>query len=338
LTTATFPKPHLYGNDSNEEILMHHQRQTKSPYLLALCGFLLTASAGVLATPDEHASAQVSEAVQSALARLIESGDVSAEALEGLHVDIDSFRTARFGALIEGRFTAEEDRLGVRVLAVADASAASQMGLRKGDRIQAVAGTSLLGLGALEDQQARAAQVFRQVLAAQQGDIELLVERDGQRKSLHASIQSHQLPALQLSFQPSGPGVGGGGSSGGTAVSTCGRVSQLFVGSRSRAEFPLVIIAVDGQLPGPTRSDTFRVDPGLRRITLAEAIDPREFSDAALLRRSRDGMAFRHDLQLEVLPGMTYRLAARFQGQVGMLRDNSYWQPVVVSEKAEACR
>jgi len=123
---------------------MHHQRQTKSPYLLALCGFLLTASAGVLATPDEHASAQVSEAVQSALARLIESGDVSAEALEGLHVDIDSFRTARFGALIEGRFTAEEDRLGVRVLAVADASAASQMGLRKGDRIQAVAGTSLL--------------------------------------------------------------------------------------------------------------------------------------------------------------------------------------------------
>lgn len=283
------------------------------------------------------AEVRVSEAVQGAIAQLVESGEVPLESLQGMEISMDGFSSARFGALVEGRFQPELDIEGLQVLAVAPSSPAASMGLRADDRVLAVAGTSLLGLGELPDHQARAAQVFRQTLSAQQGEVELLISRAGQRQSLLGRIESRRLPAMQLSVSPSGAGFGGGGSSGAAAADTCGRVSQLFVGSRSRQEFPVVIIAIDGQLPGPTRSDTFRVEPGLRRITLSEAIDPREFSNAALLRRSRSSSVFRHDLQLDVAAGMTYRFAARFQGQRGMLKDNSYWQPVVVSEKAESC-
>jgi hypothetical protein len=307
-----------------------HHRALSSLVALAACTSLALAS--------EDTDRRVSDALQAAVARLVENGEIPLDALQDLHLQLDAFNTVRFGALVEGRFDSDSDLLGLKVLAVASDSPAQKMGLQPGDHIQSVAGASLVGLGALDAQQARAAVVFKQVLSAQNGDVELLVQRNGSALALHTTVNALSLPGMQVSFAAAATSHGGGGSGGGRDVDTCGRISQLFVGSRSRAEFPLVIIEIDGKVPGPTRADTFRVAPGLRRVTVAEAIDPREFSDVALARRSRDGSAFRHDIQIDVDAGVTYRLAARFNGQVGMLRDNSYWQPVVVSEKAEGCR
>src|SRR5690606_13739313 len=92
----------------------------------------------------------------------------------------------------------------------------------------------------------------------------------------------------------------------------CGRISVFDVAPRGRDLFPAVLIAIDGKAPGPSGRTSFRVDPGTRRLTVAEAIDDYEFSGVQQRQRRQGGKDRYVDLFVEVEAGRTYRLAAEF--------------------------
>ena len=96
------------------------------------------------------------------------------------------------------------------------------------------------------------------------------------------------------------------------------------------------LIGVDGALPGPPSSDVYRLDPGRRRLTVAEAIDPEQFNSVQRTQRDRQGRERYKDLILDVQPGITYRLGARhILDKRNSIRDNAYWEPVIWAEAAE---
>ena len=122
------------------------------------------------------------------------------------------------------------------------------------------------------------------------------------------------------------------------ADDSCGRVSTFDVAPRKQHLYPAVLIAVDGQLPGPTGADSYRLTPGKHTLKVAEAIDPRQFS--TLQNRERDGRAYNRykTLQIVVEPGTTYMLAARFhRDRRDDMRGGAYWEPEIWTTKSVPC-
>ena len=79
---------------------------------------------------------------------------------------------------------------------------------------------------------------------------------------------------------------------------------------RSQHLYEAVLIAVDGKLPGPSNAESQRVAPGRHDPRVAEAIDSRQFG--GVLNVQRDGRRNRYkEIEVDVQPGITYRLAAR---------------------------
>jgi hypothetical protein len=119
----------------------------------------------------------------------------------------------------------------------------------------------------------------------------------------------------------------------------CARVSVFDSAPRKQDLYPAVLIAIDGSMPGPTQATTWRVTPGKHTLTVAEAIEPHEFSTPQL--RQRDGRKVRpyKTLEIDAQPGITYRLAAQFiAANRSRIDDGSYWEPVIWKESPEACR
>lgn len=125
-----------------------------------------------------------------------------------------------------------------------------------------------------------------------------------------------------------------------SAADSCARISTFDVAPRKQKLYPAVLIAVDGQLPGPTDAQSWRLTPGPHTLTVAEAIEPHEFSGVA--QRQRDGRRTRErykTLQIEAQPGVTYRLAAQLHlDRRNDIRDGGYWDPVIWKESPEPCR
>ncbi len=122
-------------------------------------------------------------------------------------------------------------------------------------------------------------------------------------------------------------------------ASTCGRISVFDAAPRGRHLYPAILIAVDGNLPGPTEATSFRMEPGRHVLTVAENIDAAQFSSLPQFERGRAGRERYKTLEVDVQPGITYRLAAQFNiDQRASIKDNAYWTPVVWSEIAESCR
>lgn len=120
---------------------------------------------------------------------------------------------------------------------------------------------------------------------------------------------------------------------------TCARISTFDIAPRKQDLHRAVLIGVDGGMPGPLDSTSWRIEPGRHVIKLAEAVDAREFSPAQ--QRDRDGRrADRYKtIEIDAEPGITYRLAAKFirSGRLD-IRGGGYWEPVVWKESAEPCR
>ncbi|MCG6117201.1 MAG: hypothetical protein MEQ07_03270 [Aquimonas sp.] len=122
-------------------------------------------------------------------------------------------------------------------------------------------------------------------------------------------------------------------------ASTCGRISTFDIAPRTENLFAAVLIAVNGNLPGPTTADQWRLPPGRHTLTVAEAIDANRF--LASQNRERDGRRTRDrykTLVVEVEPGITYRLAARLipEGR-SLVRRNAHWEPVIWKQSPEPC-
>lgn len=299
---------------------------------------------GTLAATHLHAASgtaeqRVQEEVQSALLRLVDSGEISPEAIATLRLDAPASRVPVFGAIVDTRFRADSDRDGLPVAAVTPGGSAEQAGLRAGDRLLAVNGQALVGLGADAEGRSKAALVLRDAVREAGDAMTFRVARGGEQIDLRGAVRVVHLPAYRLELGDAIAGATFAAGASGDGTSACGRISVFDVAPRGKQIYPAVLIAIDGHAPGPNSSEVFRVEPGRRRLTVAERIDASQFGSTQRISRDRGGRDRYKELIVDVQPGITYRLGAQFNlEQRNSIRDNAYWEPVVWTEVAEACR
>lgn len=281
---------------------------TPMPLLLPL---LLVAGMAV-ASPPAAAPAGAAAEVEALLLRLADSDRLDAGS------DFTVSRPARtvyeLGAVVAGGDPAPV------VLAVTPSGAAERMGVRAGDRLLSANGRSLAG-------RAQPASWMQQALAEQDGTLRLQVLRGRERLQLHGRATAVPLPAYQLIV-----GAGAG------TVPGCGRITSFDALPRTQRLFPVKVIAIDGVTAGPSTSNTYRVDAGRHELTLAEAIDSREFNAVSNAMRSR-----KHDryktLAVDVGRGQTLQLAARLLPESRTsVASGGYWEPTVYRVVPESCQ
>jgi hypothetical protein len=306
-----------------------------------LCAILLAGYGAVAQAQDPTPRAveqRLHEEMQAVLLRLVESGELTRDAAEALSLSAPVSQQVDFGAILDVRHRADADT-GLPVLAVTPGGSADRLGLRAGDRVIAVNAVELRGLGADAHGRAQAARLLREELVASADDVELRVQRAGSEIRLRGAVRVVQLPAYRLDLGAALASASLAAAPEGDAASRCGRVSTFDIAPRSQHLYRAVLIAIDGELPGPTSAESFRLEPGPHRLTLGEAIDHKQFDTIAL--RQRDGRQRDRykELGIMVQPGVTYRVAARLVPEKrNSIRDGAYWEPVVWKESAEPCR
>lgn len=296
---------------------------------------------GIPAAAAADPAARLSAEVDAALLRLADRGELPAA--EPLRIEQPPRTRRELGAVLD----LAADGRGAAVLAVSPGGAAERLGLRRGDRVLVLNGVELRG----NDD----AELLHDALEAGEGGLVLRIERDGVEQELRGLADSTTLPGYQLLLA----GVS-------ESSSNCGRVNVLDVFPRSQDIFPVTVIAIDGRYPGDGPS--FRLDPGLHRVTVAENIDSREFNALGLAVRNRSGRSgppdlYRpaspqgpldaqpdpaagpaggtryKDLEIDVRPGITYRIAAQMlSDDSSMVRRFAFWRPILWKESAEVCR
>jgi hypothetical protein len=298
---------------------------------------LLAVAGSAQSAPSAALEQRLHEEMQAVLLRLVESGELSARDAESLSLSAPHTQQADLGAILDVRFRADRDE-GLPVLGVTPGGGAANLGVQPGDRIVAVNGESLVGLGADARGRAVAATRLRDGLLARPDAIELRVMRGATETTLTGSVRVVEVPAYRLDLGSALAGVALASTAVADPTSSCGRVSVFDVAPRSQRLYEAVLIAIDGKSPGPGGTDSFRLEPGPHRLTVAEAIDSRQFDAVAL--RQRDGRQRDRYKELEIVvqPGITYRLAARFHlEERNSIRDGAYWEPVIWRETPERC-
>lgn len=260
---------------------------------------------------------RVDAEMQSLLVRLAEAGQLPGPEQTPLTIERPERVRHELGAVVDVR---QPDRAGVPVLAVTPGGAADRLGVKAGDRLLAINGQSLAGSDPVAD-------TFRDALAARNGTLELQVARGGQTLSLSGEADSIVVPAYSLTVAA------------GSAAAGCGRVSVFDVAPRAKHIYPVVLIAVDGRLPGPTTADVYRLSAGKHTLTVAEKIDTKQFGSLQQFQRDRAGRERYKTLELDVKPNTTYQLGAQFVlDKRNQINENAYWEPVIYSTKQESCR
>lgn len=118
----------------------------------------------------------------------------------------------------------------------------------------------------------------------------------------------------------------------------CGRVSVFDVAPRTRDVFRARLISIDGELPGPAGSRSFRLDAGPHELEVAEFIDTSQFDDVQLRQRDQKSGAYKK-LRLDVAADTTYLLGAHLiDAHRNEILSGAYWEPVIYSQNSEPCR
>ena len=304
-----------------------------------LAALLLAAGTGSVVAKDTRAVEQrLHEEMQAVLLRLVESGELRAEDSDELSLLAPVTQQVDFGAILDVRYRADADH-GLPVLGVTPGGSAAALGLQPGDRVVAINDVALSGLGADADGRALAARRLRDELLADPDEIELRVARGGGEQVLRGPVRVVELPAYRLELGAALANVSLAATAAGDGVSRCGRVSVFDIAPRSQQLHRAVLIAVDGRLPGPSEATSYRLTPGKHVLTVAEAIDSRRFTMVQGIQRSRLGDERYKKLEIEVQPGITYRLAARYHPEVrSNVRTGEYWDPAIWKESPETCR
>lgn len=311
---------------------------THSRPLWLLLGAVFAAFGGMAAAQAAAPAAEqrLHDEMQSMLVRLVESGALAGDG--ALSLSAPASRQPDFGAILDVRYRKATDA-GLPVLGVTPGGSAARLGVQPGDRLLAVNGVSLAGLGIDPDGRAVAARTLREALLANSTALELSIERGAQVQVLRGTVDVVDVPAYRLELGAAIASAALAQAGGGDGVSSCGRLSVFDSMPRSQQLYPAVLIAIDGQTPGPSSSEVFRLEPGRHVLRVAEAIDPKQFDSLQRLARDRSQRDRYKELTVDVQPGITYRLASRFDiDQRNSIRDGAYWEPVIWKELPETCR
>lgn len=264
--------------------------------------------------------ARIAAEIDALLLRLAESGQLPLADGGDFVLDRPERTRHELGAVVDVR---GDGAPGLPVLAVTPGSAAERVGLRVGDRLLAINGHRFAAGQA-------AGEAFRTALGARDGAIELRVGRGGRELSLSGAADTVVIPAYTLTLHAPAMAAASDG---------CGRISTFDAAPRAQQIHPAVLIAIDGRLPGPTGSDSFRLTAGRHVLTVAEAIDARQFTAVQQYQRDRGARDRYKTFEIDVKPDTTYRLGARLiTERRGDIADNAYWEPVLYGQFQERCR
>lgn len=293
-----------------------------------LAGLLASALLGSTAGAAADAT-RIGDEFRQALLRLAQSGQLPGQG-DPLLIERPAERVANFGLLLD-----RDDNDGLRVLGTLPGGSAERIGLRTGDWLVSANGIDLTGPGGSE----RMRSMLDTLGEAEALSLRLL--RDGREQQLAGTVDTFDLPAMRIELLADNGSSAGRATAATTSTdggSTCGRVSVFEGAPRSQNLFAALLIQVDGDLPGPSSQETFRISAGTHTLTVAEAIDPKYFSDVANRQRGT-GRDNRKTLEVTIEPGMTYYLAARLHAdRASSIADGSYWEPVIWKESPERCR
>ena len=316
---------------------MRTENQTLSPRLrMPSLAAALAIVAGGAQAADARVEQRVSAELSAVMTELIETGAFGDQPSEriALAIDTPARRVSDLGLLVDSR---RNDGDGLHVLAVTPNGNAERIGLRAGDVVLALNGTALTGTDS-------AARLRQQVDGLPDGSaLAFQVSRDGSSHTLNGSLSSVYLPAMRLTVggatQVAATASPASGDAAASAATGCGRISDFDVAPRQQQLHAARIIAIDGVLPGPSGSHSFRVTPGTHLVKVAEDIDSRylSFSDRA---RNAGLSGDRYKtLEVEVAPDTTTFIAARLNvEQRTEPRNGAYWDPVAWKQAAETCR
>jgi hypothetical protein len=304
----------------------------------------LTASAVAVRT-SEGANLTVEQRLREELSvvmmDLIQSGAFGATSPQQIAIDVDApaQKVSNLGLLVDSKASAGD---GVHVLAVTPGGNAERIGLRAGDVLVALNGSSLAS--------ADGAATLRSTVDAlpDGGRLDFNVHRDGKSQAVGGAASSMYLPAMHLSVGSgtalaANTGAGGAmaaaqGPGAAPVASGCGRINDFDVAPRGKQLHKATIITIDGKTPGPHGSQAFRVEAGTHVLKVGEQIESKylAFNDRA--RNAQVGGGYK-TISVTVAPDTTYLIAARLNDDQ---RDNptngAYWDPVMWKEVPETCR
>lgn len=295
--------------------------------LLKPTALVFALSLAAAASAQDGAQQRLREEMRDVLSRLAASGALDGAPLE---VEAPPGQVLTLGLVLD----AAPGR-GPQVLAVTPGGNAERLGLRTGDRLLAVNGQSLLGGGA--------EAVRSQVLASGAGATTRFdLERGGAKLTLSGVMKTLDVPGFRL--QVGGAGVAAGASrsiaaavpaaGGNTPGGGCGRLSQFDSAPRSEKLYGIKIVEIDGHIPGPSNSPSYRVEAGHHMVTVAENIDYRQLPMVySRARRQNSEKTF----EVDVAPDTTLLLASKLipTGEQG---GADYWRPEVWKTVPESCR
>lgn len=203
---------------------------------------------------------------------------------------------------------------GITVLAITPGGAAEQMGLEVGDRLLVVNGRSLTDTLTPND-------TLEGALAGG-GPVNATVSRGNRTIELSSSTP------IAASAQLEGCGY----------ITNRGTLPHV-----SENLYPVRILSIDGG-GQPVDANRHRLPAGTHAVIVSERIRDDRFDPLELRARTdlyrRDGFRVGKTLVVEVKPGIRTRLAARFLEDgmdLGTIRDNAYWEPLVWEEVEDAC-
>ncbi len=270
------------------------------------------------------------------LARLAASGELGQhpEQLD-LSLDLPARRVTDLGVLVDST-SAAHARDGLRVLGTTPGGTAARLGLRPGDVVLAVNGTSLRNLGADTEGRALAASTLKSAVEAlpESAPLHLDVLRDGVTVALNAPVQSVYLPALRMQLGAAALAAVAPATTNPPAAS-CGRISTFDVAPRGDRQYHAHIVQLDGTTPGPTGQETYRVRAGEHHLLVTEDIPTQQMGvgEIATLRRNTT-----KPLTMTVAANTTAMVAAQFHpDKASDLAHGTYWDPVVWRAIPQSC-
>lgn len=310
--------------------------------LLALLSLAFTAAVSAQSTPAEQ---RLGEEVQLALVRLIESGAFAGKPGEEIAFTLDepARRVNNLGLLVDSA-SAERARDGLRVLGVTPRSTAQRMGIRAGDRIVAVNGTSLAGLGADPSGHAQAAVTLRTLvdILPDGAVLEFGLQREDKPLVLRGELSSIVLPPIHLKvgrdelLASTGTDVARREPQIDSAAGGCGRFNDFDVAPSQRDLYGVKLLMIDGISTGPAGVHQFRVSAGTHVVKVVELIPAKVYRRLNPTRLG-DGPEVK-TLTVNVKADTTYYLAAKFNEDKRNSRvSGEYWEPVVWRETPDKC-